>query len=58
MLTDGSGPPTASITSPYSGCGSQNGIGYGAGAGSGCFSGGVMRSCGIGAPGLVYVEWD
>ena len=56
ILFDGSGPPADSVTqpNPYG----HNGIGYGAGGGSGTNNGGVWTAGGSGAPGIVYVEWD
>lgn len=58
MLFDDNGPSAGSVTAPSSVCGSQNGIGYGAGGGGGCFMVGNGLIAGNGAPGLVYVEWD
>ena len=56
ILFDGSGPPANSVTlpNPYG----QNGIGFGAGGGSGTYNGGFYTAGGNGAPGFVYVEWD
>ena len=57
VLFDDNGPSAGSVTAPSSVCGSQNGIGYGAGGGGGCV-GAVSGTAGNGAPGIVYVEWD
>ena len=58
MLLDGSGPPAGSVTAPNPTYGSQNGVGYGAGGGSGTYSVSYYSAGGNGAPGFVYVEWD
>ena len=55
VLFDGNYP---SATAPDSSCGSQNGVGYGAGEGAGCLLNGNVKLGGSEAPGLVYVEWD
>lgn len=56
VVFDGSGPPAGSVTTPTPINGSQNGFGYGAGGGSGCYGVGSFGG-GHGAPGFVYVEW-
>ena len=56
MLFDANGP-AENITSPDPICGSQNGVGYGAGGGAGCWYG-PKFSGGSGSPGFVYIEWD
>lgn len=58
MLIDDTGPPAGSVSAPNPTYGSQNGIGYGAGGGSGFLCNGLVSS-GNGAPGFVYVRlWD
>ena len=55
---DGNGTPARSVTPPDPNYGSQKGIGYGAGGGSGTNSKCIHTANGNGAPGFVYVEWD